>query len=320
VLFRESERLDLRRWIVHLVREREATPTLAEGFFCVALIFVIQFFTRLAISSHVPSNPDFGYLAQLLFISQVVCIALPALLMTLMFTRSRLKTLLLDRAPQLTACIAAVLLAVLIQPLGQQLTAWIQRLYPIQDQVLAETQAFGKLLETAPFIWLPFVLMALLPAMCEEIAFRGFILSGLRHVGNKWWAIALSAVFFGMAHTVIQQSIAATALGLVLGYLAVQSGSLVPCILFHAVYNSLMLSTAILPKHWTELADRVPIVKSLFEDAGAGALTYRTPVVIGSALLSLAVLAWFHRLPYQATKEEELSDARALQSQQLATE
>jgi hypothetical protein len=37
-------------------------------------------------------------------------------------------------------------------------------------------------------------------------------------------------------------------------------------------------------------------------------------------LLSAGVLAWFHRLPYLATKEEELSDARALQAQQLAAE
>jgi sodium transport system permease protein len=240
--------------------------------------------------------------------------------MTFLFTRSWLQTLLLDRRPQLTACVAAVLLAVLLQPLGQQLSVWIQWLYPIQDQVLAETQAFGKLLETAPYIWLPFLLMALLPALCEEVAFRGFILSGLRHVGSKWWAIALSAVFFGMAHTVIQQSIAAAALGLVLGYVAVQAGSLVPCILFHAVYNSLMLSTAILPQHWTELANYLPVVESLFSDAGEGILTYRTPVVIGSAILSVTVLMWFHRLPYQATREEELSDARAMQSQQLAPE
>ena len=30
VLFRESERLDPRRWLVHLVRDREDTPSLAE--------------------------------------------------------------------------------------------------------------------------------------------------------------------------------------------------------------------------------------------------------------------------------------------------
>ena len=89
-----------------------------------------------------------------------------------------------------------------------------------------------KLLQTAPYPWLPYVLMAVLPALCEELAFRGFVLSGLRHLGSKWWAIGLTAVFFGMAHGVIQQSLAAAALGVVIGYIAVQTGSLVPCMLF----------------------------------------------------------------------------------------
>ncbi len=41
------------------------------------------------------------------------------------------------------------------------------------------------------------------------------------------------------------------------------------------------------------------------------------PVLIVTGLLSVAILYWFHRLPYQATQEEELSEARALQSHQL---
>src|SRR5262249_19578928 len=155
VLFRESERLDLRRWVVHLVRDRQETPSLAEAFFCVALIFVIQFFTRLALSTHMPANPDFRFLTLLLFISQVVCIALPALLMAIMFTRSRAKTLLLDRVPSLAACVAAVALAVTIHPLGQQLIHWIQALYPLQDSVEAESQVIEQMLRSAPYVWLP---------------------------------------------------------------------------------------------------------------------------------------------------------------------
>ncbi|MEX2091353.1 MAG: ABC transporter permease subunit/CPBP intramembrane protease [Pirellulales bacterium] len=317
VLFRESDRLDLRRWVVHLVRDRQETPSLAEAFFCVAVIYVIQFFTRLAISANVPQNPDFRFFTLLLFISQVVCIALPALLMTLLFTRSRAKTLLLDRPPQLAACVAAVALAVTLHPLGQQLVIAIQKLYPLQDGIQAETESMARMIASAPYVWLPFLLMAVLPAICEELAFRGFILSGLRHVGHKWWAIALSAVFFGMAHTVVQQSIAAAALGLVIGYVAVQTTSLIPAILFHASYNSIMLGLALVPQRLTQLAERWPALASLVVEPQAGGLTYRLPVVIVTGLLSVGILAWFHRLPYQATQEEKLSDARALQSQQL---
>jgi sodium transport system permease protein len=316
VLFRESERLDLRRWVVHLIRDRQDTPSLAEAFVCVALIFVIQFFTRLAISGHVPAKPDFSFLTLIVFISQVVCIALPALMMTLLFTGRPLKTMLLDRLPQVSACVAAVLLAVLLQPLGQQIVIWINHLYPPQEDVLSDLQAFSRLLETAPYAWLPFLLMAVLPAFCEEITFRGFILSGLRHVGKKWWAIGLSAVFFGMAHTAIQQSIAATGVGLVLGYLAVQSGSLVPGMLFHMTYNSLMLASMRLP----DLVERWPALKSVLHEVAPGQLNYTPALVLACAVLAAAVLAWFHRLPYQATKEEYLSDVRARLAHQPAGE
>jgi sodium transport system permease protein len=167
-------------------------------------------------------------------------------------------------------------------------------------------------------VWLPFVMMAVLPAICEEIAFRGFILSGLRRLGHKWWAIGLSAVFFGLAHTVVQQSIAAAALGTVIAYLAIQSGSLVPGMLFHASYNALMLGCSLLPQHAAEVTARWPAARLLFVDSPTGEMQYRLPVAIVTGIAAVAVLIWFHRLPYQATKEETLSDARALQSQHLA--
>jgi sodium transport system permease protein len=317
VLFRESERLDLRRWIVHLVRDRQDTPSIAEAFFCVALIFVIQFFTQLAITSSAPQNPGFNYLVQLLFISQVVCIALPALLMTILFTHRPRRTLLFDRLPSLGMCAAAVALAILLHPIGHRFVEWIQYLYPVRDELVAQTQSINRMVQAAPNIWMPILLMAVLPAICEELAFRGFILSGLRRLGHKWWAIGLSAVFFGMAHTVIQQSIAAAALGAIIAYLAIQSDSLIPGMLFHATYNGLMLGAALIPQYSADLATRWPMAKSLLIDSRGGDTEYRLPVVAVTGLAALAILWWFHRLPYRATKEERLSDARAHQSHHL---
>jgi sodium transport system permease protein len=309
VLFRESERLDLRRWIAHLIRDRKETPTLPEAFFCVALIFVIQFFTQLAVAANTPESPNFRFVMLLLFISQAVCIALPAVLMAILFTEQPRKTLLLDRPPSLAACGVAVLLALLLHPVGLQVAHAIRQLYPIQAEVLTDLEAFANLLKTAPYPWLPFVLMSVLPALCEELAFRGFVLSGLRHLGSKSWAIGLTAVFFGMAHGVIQQSLSAAAVGVVLGYIAVQTGSLVPCILFHATYNGLMFGGALLhdvARDWPQWA--VP-----FYEPSPGEIVYHWPVVAVCALISIGPLVWLHRLPYQATREEQISEARARQ-------
>ena len=90
-------------------------------------------------------------------------------------------------------------------------------------------------------IWQLLLVIALVPAICEELAFRGFILSGFRHIGHKWRAIVITAFFFGVVHGIIQQSLMACLLGVVLGYLAVQSGSILPCMVFHLAHNSLAL-------------------------------------------------------------------------------
>lgn len=310
VLFRESERFDLRRWLVHLVRDRKDTPSIAEAFFCVALIYVLQFFTQLAVSANTPANPDFRFFTLLIFISQVVCIALPAVLMALFFTERPLKTLLLNRVPNPVACVVAVFLAISLHPVGLQVVHWIRELYPIQADVMSDLEAFGELLKSAPYPWLPYLLMAALPAVCEELAFRGFILSGLRRVGSKWWAIGLSAVFFGFAHGVIQQSLAAATVGMVIGYIAVQTGSLIPCILFHFTYNGLMFGSAWLAdvsRNWPEWA--VP-----FRSFSAEEVVYRWPIIVVGGVAAGLLLLWLRRLPYQATQEEQINEARARQT------
>jgi hypothetical protein len=100
-------------------------------------------------------------------------------------------------------------------------------------------------------------------------------------------------------------------------YVAVQTSSLIPAILFHASYNSIMLGIGLAPQYIDRVAARWPRLAEVAIDQHDGGFMYRLPVVIMSGLLSVGILAWFHRLPYRATKEEKLSDARALQSQQL---
>src|SRR5205807_124351 len=155
-------------------------------------------------------------------------------------------------------------------PLGIQFSHWIRELYPVQEAAKSTLESFAQLLQTAPYPWLPYVMLAVLPAFCEEIAFRGFILSGLRHLGSKRWAIALTAVFFGIAHGIIQQSISAAALGLVLGYIAVQTGSLVPCMLFHMTFNGLGFATTLLP----HLIKQRPALSNFVRETTGGEILY----------------------------------------------
>ena len=118
-------------------------------------------------------------------------------------------------------------------------------------------------------------------------------------------AIIVSSAFFGITHGVLQQSLAAVALGVVLGYIAVQTGSLLPGLLFHAVYNSLGLSLSLAAANGLH---RSPGVEWLLSDPH-GSPGYRWPVVLGSIVFSTLILAWFRTLPFQPTEEESLRQA-----------
>ena len=82
---------------------------------------------------------------------------------------------------------------------------------------------------------------ALTPAICEELAFRGFILSGLARGGRLAVAIVISSVMFGVIHMIPQQIFNATLVGLLIGLIAIHSRSLFPVILFHFATNTLAL-------------------------------------------------------------------------------
>jgi len=300
VLFRESERLDMILWLRHLLRDRQPTPTVAGAVFCGVLILVVRFFADFTF----PHPSDFAGFAKLAVITELVVIAAPALLMTMMLTGSPGKTLLLRRPPRF-ATAAAALLALVLHPGANALQAAVTQLYPVSKDVETALGAVQQMFAEAPF-WQLLLVIAVVPAICEELAFRGFILSGLRHLGHKWRAIVYSALLFGLAHAVLQQSLIACLVGVVIGYVAVQSGSILPCLVFHLLHNTLAASTILISP---QLIDRWPVFGVLMNAGPDGGLTYYWSVVAGGALAALLILAWFGRLPCRKSAEEELQEA-----------
>jgi sodium transport system permease protein len=298
VLFRESERLDVGLWLRHLVRDRGQTPSFAEAMFCGFLILLMKFFMSFAMRS----PHSFSDFVSLVAITQLVVIALPALLMAVFFTSHPAQTLLIKRPPFGTP-MAAALLAFAFHPTANMLQAVVQWIYPLDDQV---AKTISQMVFEPDSIWVLLLVIAVVPAVCEELAFRGFVLSGLRHMGHKWTAILVSSLFFGATHALFQQSIVASFVGALLGYVAVQSGSIWPCIVFHVIHNSL----AVLVQRIAGTAgDRPQWLGWVMRDAHGDGMLYHWPVVGLSVCVSAAILYWFHRQPYARTPEESLQEA-----------
>lgn len=77
----------------------------------------------------------------------------------------------------------------------------------------------------------------------EEIALRGIVLPNMQTLFKKpWLAILATAMLFGMIHMNVAQMIGAVLSGIVLSWLAYQTGSLIPSILLHILNNSISTS------------------------------------------------------------------------------
>lgn len=84
-----------------------------------------------------------------------------------------------------------------------------------------------------------FLAIVVAAPLFEEITCRGIVLPALRKRWGSGIAITASAVVFGAMHMNPWQFFYATLLGITLGWLRVQSGSILPGILLHALNNAI---------------------------------------------------------------------------------
>jgi membrane protease YdiL (CAAX protease family) len=125
--------------------------------------------------------------------------------------------------------------------------------------------------------------IAVFPAVCEEILFRGVVLPSFARGMGAMAAVMASALLFGLIHVDLAgDAVAFTRIpfailvGAGLGLLRVRSGSLVPPILGHAVLNTTTFLTVILTG--VEMETQAP-------DVALGA----TMLVGGSILAAIAL-------------------------------
>ena len=91
------------------------------------------------------------------------------------------------------------------------------------------------------------IVFAIVPGICEELFFRGFVLRGLASRMNPLMAIAWTAVLFGAFHFDLYRLLPTTVLGLLLGGLVWLTGSLWPAMLLHAANNTIAVLANNLP-------------------------------------------------------------------------
>ncbi|MCR9202130.1 MAG: CPBP family intramembrane metalloprotease, partial [Planctomycetaceae bacterium] len=236
-------------------------------------------------------------------IQQLTMIACPALFMGIMLTTSLRATFRL-RKPSWSAMGMGVALAFLVHPLSIELSSLMVERGILPPPPAEGISRINDLLRSAQLSpWLLVTVFAVTPAICEEIAFRGFILSGLAKGGRLGIAIIASSFMFGIVHMIPQQAFNAALLGLLLSLLAVHSRSLFPAIAFHLCNNT------IASLHARDGFGIKP--DGVFFTSVDGMLRYEMPLLI---LCGLGVLLLAQRMVRDLKEEQERKRAAKLES------
>ncbi len=287
VLFREAERFEVSLWLRHVLRDKGPVPSFAQAVFCFVVMMLLQF--GMMRTFQAASGADPQALLRALMIQQLALMASPALIMGAILTSDFRRTFRV-RWPAVRWLGIAVGLAVLLHPLVFEVGQLLQERFfdPLPRHV---REAMGLLLSKETPTWLVLLAFAVTPAICEELAFRGFILSGFLRGGRVGLAVTLSSVMFGIVHLIPQQVLNAAILGLLLGLLAVRSGSLLPPMLFHLLHNGMMVLHSL---YGAEVAGIGTLGNTPFWTVREGALRYNAPLLfitsIGASLLIASVI------------------------------
>lgn len=238
----------------------------------------------------------YGYMQEgvafklLLIISSVLSFGLPALLAARFISNGeqQFRFLGMTESPKITKYLLAIVFMLAIMPAIEFISS-LNACYSFPDALKGLEEYFrstdARAIESTQralagngigFYILNIIALAITPAICEEMFFRGVLQKYL--VGtmkNKHLAILLTALVFSAIHMQFSGLLPRFILGAVLGYLFYSSGSLWLSIVAHATNNALVVSAV------------------FFFDMEVSATpnlgTYANPLWIGTIVVGLAI-------------------------------
>ncbi len=116
----------------------------------------------------------------------------------------------------------------------------LQRFLPIPDWLI---EMLGELGLGEGFALGTFIVLVVVAPITEEPLFRGILLHGFTRNYGAWWAVIVTAFLFGAIHMNPWQFVGAFFLGLAFGWWTLETRSILPAILGHAMNNGMVVIT-----------------------------------------------------------------------------
>jgi sodium transport system permease protein len=219
------------RSVLSLDRAGQGTATPGLALVSFAILQVALFYGSLLLMK--------GGFVRMILGSQYGLLLLPTLAIVWIMRLPAIQTLRL-RMPDWRAMAGALLIGVSAWGVVSGITL---RLMPPPESLSRALEKVLMIDDRSMPLWALWLLVAVTPALCEELFFRGLVMSGLRSFG-KWQAIVIAALLFGVAHASIYRLLPTFCLGVLLGFVAWQSNSVLPSVILHALNNGLAITLA----------------------------------------------------------------------------
>lgn len=206
------------------------------------LVYIVLVFGLSAIGIIKPVDQYYGLgnTGFLLFysIAYIIGVGFPAPIIAIMTHRSINPFSNLDtddeKSPSFPRVVLALLAGLAVCIIANFITSYI--VYFLQQIGIQPPEMPDYLENNIPSLLLNIVIFALLPAILEEMVYRGYILRILLPHG-KLFAILISSMLFALMHGNILQIPFAFIVGLACGYLAVKTGSIWISVMLHFLNN-----------------------------------------------------------------------------------
>jgi membrane protease YdiL (CAAX protease family) len=132
------------------------------------------------------------------------------------------------------------LLIIAIQPIIWFLS-WLNALIPVPEVFSnmqnTQMEMIEQYLRGDHFMLITLFHVALVPAICEETLYRGYVMSAFQKSWGIWPAIFFSGLLFGLYHVQLSNLIPLATLGMLFAYVTWVSKSIYPAIVAHFVNN-----------------------------------------------------------------------------------
>jgi membrane protease YdiL (CAAX protease family) len=203
-------------------------------------------------------------------ISSIIIFLVPALVWALICFNSRPMYFLglkepVSRQTYLFAIICILAAFPFVMWLGElnQLIPLPKWMTEFEEDATKQMKAFLKA-ESPVDIVINVIIIAVLPAFCEEICFRGALQRIIIQIcRSPWVGIVVTSVFFSALHLQFQGFLPRMFLGVILGAIFWYSGSLWPSIVAHFVNNAVQVVAVSYAPEYIEKNPSVPVLAAL---------------------------------------------------------